>query len=179
MIASGGTDKLIRLWDAESGSLLRYIRGHDRAVWSLAFAPDGKTLLTSGSDEVVRAWDVANGGEIGEPFRMADDDAQPQDPGARLYRTCSVCHSLTPEGGGRAGPTLYGLFGRRIGSIQGYRYSDALKHSAIIWNEQTIDQLFSQGPELYVPGTKMPLQRLPKAQDRAALIAFLKRVTAP
>ena len=81
-------------------------------------------------------------------------------------------------GGGRGGRALDGVVGRRSGASQGYRYSDALKSSAIEWNEETIDQLFSQGPDLYVPGTKMPLQRLPKAQDRADLIAFLKRATA-
>ena len=180
-----GTEKRIRLWDLETVKLVRYMRGHDRAVWSLAFSADGKTLLTGGSDEVVRAWEFANGREIGETFRLAsdaDDDAdnggQAKDRGARLFGTCSACHTLTPDGANRAGPTLYGLFGRRIGSIQGYRYSDALKNSTIIWNENTIDELFSRGPDLVVPGTKMSLQRMPKAEDRADLIAFLKRVTA-
>ena len=178
-MASGGTDKLIRLWDLESGRLVRYMRGHDRPIWSLAFSADGKTLLTGGSDEVVRAWQVDNGGEIGEPFRMEDDAEEPEDPGARLFATCRACHSLTADGETRAGPTLYGLFGRPIGQVPGYRYSDALKNSTIVWNEQTINDLFHEGPDLYVPGTKMPLQRMPKAGDRADLIAFLKRATAP
>ncbi|MFQ5466522.1 MAG: c-type cytochrome, partial [Kiloniellaceae bacterium] len=78
-----------------------------------------------------------------------------------------------------AGPTLYGLFGRRAGSVPGYRYSRALREANLVWSEKTIDALFAQGPHAFTPGSKMPLQRMPKAADRSELIAYLKRVTAP
>ena len=49
----------------------------------------------------------------------------------------------------------------------------------MIWDEDTIDALFDIGPEHYVPGTKMPMQRITGAEDRSDLIAYLRRETAP
>ena len=98
--------------------------------------------------------------------------------GAYHFRKCAVCHNLDNSDVPKAGPTLMGLFGRRVGSHPGYRYSDALRNSTIIWNEETVSQLFELGPDVLLPGTKMPLQKLPDAQARADLIAFLKEKTA-
>ena len=95
----------------------------------------------------------------------------------QFARKCSVCHTLKPTGGNRAGPTLYRLFGRRAGAIPGYIYSDALKGSTIVWNAKTISELFYLGPEHYTPGTKMPLQRIKSALVRNALVAYLERAT--
>ena len=99
--------------------------------------------------------------------------------GAELFRKCAACHTLTPEGDHRAGPTLYRLFGRTAGSRPDYPYSSALETSDLVWTEQTVARLFEVGPEVLVPGSKMPLQRMPDARDRADLIAYLKRVTEP
>lgn len=75
-------------------------------------------------------------------------------------------------------PSLKGVFGRRAGTVKGYRYSQALEGSDIVWTEETIDQLFDLGPDHVTPGSKMPMQRIASARDRADLIAFLKRETA-
>src|SRR5690606_694123 len=107
-------------------------------------------------------------------FQVTED----MDLGERMFAgRCSVCHTLTPDDANRAGPTLYHLFGRKAGSVPGYTYSDALRRSKIIWNEETIDRLFTVGPQHYTPGTKMPLQSIIDPQERAALIAFLKSNT--
>ena len=105
----------------------------------------------------------------------ADDGS----PGAKLFRKCQACHTVTADGGNKAGPTLYGLFGRRAGQVEGYRYSEALANSELVWTEETIDALFDEGPDHYTPGSKMPLQRMPSAADRATLIGYLKEITAP
>ena len=70
-----------------------------------------------------------------------------------------------------------GIDARRAGSIAGYRYSRALTHIDLVWTEATVDALFRDGPDAYLPGTKMPLQRMPSAEDRATLITYLKRIT--
>src|SRR3546814_14345620 len=57
-------------------------------------------------------------------------------------------------------------------------YSEALRHSDLVWTEETIDRLFALGPDTYTPGSKMPLQRMPSAEDREDLIAYLKAITA-
>ena len=69
------------------------------------------------------------------------------------------------------------LFGRKVGTLPGYSYSKTLKEGDFIWTEKTVDQLFADGPENFVPGTKMPLQKMSNDDERKALIAFLKHAT--
>jgi cytochrome c len=88
-----------------------------------------------------------------------------------------ACHSLHANEAGRAGPTLAGLFGRRIATLPGYDFSDALRKLDIIWTPETVAKLFELGPMTYTPGTKMPEQRIGSAADRTALVRFLEKVT--
>ena len=92
-------------------------------------------------------------------------------------RKCSICHALEPGASRKAGPTLAGLFDRRAGTVPGYRYSPVLTGSDIIWNETTVDALFDEGPDHFIPGSKMPMQVIAGPDDRADLIAFLKEAT--
>ncbi|MGI9506534.1 MAG: c-type cytochrome [Geminicoccaceae bacterium] len=185
LVASGGVDGTVRIWRRGDGDRLKVFARHQGPVWSVAFAPDGETLLSGGADGLVLTYDLAN---PEEPVTEAADDViaalkgdgeKEHSRGEKLFKTCSACHTLTPDDGHRAGPTLYRLFGRTAGSHPDYRYSDALVKSDLVWNEETIDKLFAIGPDHLLPGTKMPLQRMPSAQDRAELIAFLKKVTTP
>ena len=77
----------------------------------------------------------------------------------------------------RAGPTLFGVFGRMAGTLEGYPYSKALIDSDIVWDELTIEKLFAEGPDVVTPGTKMPIQRMRNQQDLVDLVAFLKTAT--
>ncbi|WP_417694177.1 c-type cytochrome [Roseibium sp.] len=182
-IASGGGDGLIRVYDRESQRLLEQFETPYGPVWGLAFTQDGSSLFYTGLDDTIHRWQVAPRKafeplEVAYPrrFQVADED----DPGALQFaRKCSVCHTLTPDGGNRAGPTLYGVFGREAGTLKGYPYSEALLKSDIIWSEETIALLFDHGPDVYTPGSKMPMQRMRSADDRKALVTFLKKATKP
>jgi cytochrome c len=148
-------------------------------VWSVAFAADGATLLAGGGDRIVRRWDAATGAPVGrtELTTPAVDAGLGDSRGARVFRACAACHTLGPDDGHRAGPTLHGVFGRRIATAPGYDYSDALKRMDIVWTAETVSELFEQGPAAYTPGTKMPEQRIASAYDRAALMEFLAEWT--
>ncbi|MFZ5961952.1 c-type cytochrome [Thalassococcus sp. BH17M4-6] len=152
-------------------------------IWALAFSPDGANIHAGGLDDTLHSWPVGqmaaqNRMQTADRSFLADPALMPN--GERQFkRKCSICHTLTPGSARRAGPTLHGLFGRRAGTVSDYSYSDALDGSELIWNDATIDALFDIGPEHYVPGTKMPMQRITGAQDRADLIAYLRRETAP
>ncbi len=152
-------------------------------VWALAFSADGQNLHAGGLDEAMYSWPVTTLGDqaqmaAAEPSFLKNPDEMSN--GERQFaRKCSICHSLTPDGQRRAGPTLFGIFGRKAGTLPGYFYSDTLQDSDIVWNDETINALFDQGPDHYIPGSKMPMQRITQAQDRDDMIAFLRRATAP
>jgi cytochrome c len=89
--------------------------------------------------------------------------------GATVYRGCMACHSLDKN---VVGPKHEGVFGAKAGAVPDYRYSDALKNSGIVWNEDMLDKWLAN-PQTLVPGTTM-FYLVKNAQDRADVIAFLK-----
>jgi cytochrome c len=94
--------------------------------------------------------------------------------GEAVYSRCLACHALAYD---RTGPRHCGLFGRQAGTVPGFAYSDAMRHSKIVWDEKTLN-LFLQNPLKAVPGTSMGYAGIPDAQERADLIAYLKRENA-
>ena len=72
-----------------------------------------------------------------------------------------------------AGPSLYGIIGREAGTIEGFRYSDANANSGIVWTEATMFA-YLERPQQFIPGTFMAFPGLPRPQDRADVIAYLK-----
>jgi len=169
----------VSIIDLAAGKVERTLVGPGMPAWSAAFLPDGRTLLTGGSDHLVRRWNALTGERIGEADAGTPGDplaAYGSDPGARVFRACVACHTLKPEEPPRAGPTLAGLFGRRIATQPGYDFSPALKQLSIVWTPETVSKLFEIGPAAYTPGTKMPEQKV-GAEDRAALVKFLQKAT--
>ena len=90
--------------------------------------------------------------------------------GAEIYERCAACHSIAQD---RTGPHHCGLFGRRAGTVPGFAYSDAMKHSGIVWNERTLDR-FIANPLKAVPGTSMGYAGVSDAKERRDLIAYLR-----
>lgn len=96
--------------------------------------------------------------------------------GEKVYRKCKACHALE-AGKNKVGPTLAGIFGRTAGSVEGFKYSDAMKNSGVVWDEATIDEYMVK-PKDFIPGNKMTFAGLKKEKDRADLIAYLKSAAA-
>lgn len=152
-------------------------------VWAVAFTDDGGQLVTGSIHEHVDVWPLDTQqslqGRPADPAKWRGGAGEEMSNGERQFaRRCSVCHTLQGEPVRRAGPTLYGVFGRRVGGLEGYTYSPALAGGEFLWDENTINQLFDLGPEVFVPGTKMPAQRIASDSDRVDLIRFLRQATA-
>jgi len=180
LIAAAGIRGSVAIVDRRTRTLLRTLVGPGLPVWSVAFLPGGQTLLTGGTDRVIRRWNASTGDPIGSVALGGADDplaTYAGDHGAEVFRACVACHTLSADAGNRAGPTLKGLFGRRIASVPGYNYSVPLKQLDIIWTPETVSKLFELGPATYTPGTKMPEQRISSAEDREALVKFLEKAT--
>jgi cytochrome c len=170
----------VAIIDRHERKLLRTLVGPGLPVWSAAFFPDNRTLLTGGTDRMIRRWDALTGDHIGQVAMAGPGDplaAFGDDHGAQVFRACVACHTLRPDEGNRAGPSLHALFGRRIATLPGYNFSPALKKLDITWTPETVAKLFEIGPNAYTPGTKMPEQTIGSAEDRQALVKFLEKAT--
>ena len=181
-IAVGDGQGYIMMLDTAVWRIARDFRATGRGpVWALAFSQDGAVIHAGGLDDVVYSWPVALLGEFDPGISGARSflrDAASMPNGERQFmRKCSVCHALEPGPSRKAGPSLHGIFGRRAGTFPGYSYSEILDGSDIIWNKTTIDALFDQGPDHFIPGSKMPMQVIAGAGDRNDLIEFLERST--
>ena len=76
----------------------------------------------------------------------------------------------------KVGPTLKGVVGRKVASVEGYKYSDAMKAfgaTGAVWDEATL-AAYLPDPRAYVPGTKMAFAGLKNPQEVADIIAYLK-----
>ncbi len=92
--------------------------------------------------------------------------------GAQLFvKNCQTCHVIAKDGGVRTGPPLWGVMGRKAGSIEGFNYSAGLKTSGIVWTAETLDQWITF-PKKMVQGTTM-LYRQTRPEIRKAIIDYI------
>ena len=100
--------------------------------------------------------------------------AQAADPasGKTVFQsTCSICHSVQ-SGQNKVGPSLFGVVGRKTGSVAGYTYSPPNIAANLTWDEATLER-YLEAPRTIIPGTKMTYGGLKDPTKRADLIAYL------
>ena len=101
--------------------------------------------------------------------------AQDATAGERVFRKCMACHTVE-EGKNKSGPSLFGIVGRKAGTVEGFRYSKANKdagEAGLIWTEEELT-VYLANPRSYMPGTRMAFAGLRNAEETANLIAYLK-----
>ena len=95
--------------------------------------------------------------------------------GQATAKKCQTCHDFTKGGPNKIGPNLWGIVGSKADEVAGYSFSDAMKQRADkVWTYEELNK-FLAGPRIYVPGTKMTFAGLPKLEDRANVIAWLRQ----
>ncbi len=120
--------------------------------------------------------DSAPGGEASAPVDFATLLAA-ADPkaGERRAALCKSCHTLEKGGANGTGPNLWGVVGRPVASHAGFNFTGALKAAGGNWSFDRLN-LYVENSQSYVPGTAM-VQRFPKAEQRAELIAYLNSLS--
>ena len=100
---------------------------------------------------------------------LAEGDAE---KGAKTYRKCKACHDAEKEKN-KVGPHLVGIMGRASGSVDGFKYSDAMAGAGLTWDDETLAAYLAD-PKGYIPNNKMAFGGLKKEADIANVIAYLK-----
>lgn len=106
---------------------------------------------------------------FGTTAAMAEGDPA---NGEKVFRKCKACHAVE-AGQNKIGPSLHAIVGRDAGTVEGFKYSDALMESGIVWDAASIDGYLAD-PKGYIPKNRMAFAGLKKEQDRADVIAYLE-----
>ncbi len=95
--------------------------------------------------------------------------------GVKVFKKCRACHVVNKEKN-KVGPHLVGLFGRKSGTVEKFKYSKAMKEAGIEWSVETLSE-YLRKPKSFVPGTKMVFAGLKKEAQISDLIAYLQEAT--
>lgn len=96
--------------------------------------------------------------------------------GKKVFNKCKACHEVSSEKN-KVGPHLVGIMGRRAGSVEGFKYSDALKKAGedgLVWDEETLAKYLAD-PKGFMPGNRMAFAGLKKEDEIEDVIAYLKQ----
>jgi cytochrome c2 len=105
-------------------------------------------------------------------------NAADAEAGKKVFNKCKACHTLA-AGKHRIGPSLAGVFGRKAGTVDKYKFSKAMTEAGeggLVWSEKTLTEYLVK-PRDYIKGTKMTFAGLKKQSDIDNLMAFLKEAT--
>jgi cytochrome c len=132
---------------------------------------------------------VSEGGGGTESAAAAAPTVEPVSPllasadpakGEKVFKKCQACHTGEEGGPNKVGPNLWNIVNRPVASHEGFKYSSAMTEFAAggtVWDYEHLN-LFTHKPKDEVPGTAMGFAGLPKVQDRAELIAYLRTLSS-
>ena len=96
--------------------------------------------------------------------------------GKKVFKKCTACHSIAQGGGNKIGPALWGILGRKAGSVSDYKYSKAMATHGKNWSFEEINNFLIK-PKDWIKGTKMSFAGLKNEKDRAAVILYMNENT--
>ena len=96
--------------------------------------------------------------------------------GKKVFKKCAACHSIAQGGGHKIGPALWGILGRKAGSISDYKYSKAMVAHGKTWSFKEMNKFLTK-PKNWIKGTKMTFVGLKKETERAAVILYMNNNT--
>ena len=96
--------------------------------------------------------------------------------GAKIFKKCAACHSIAEGGTNKIGPALWGVLGRKAGSLSDYKYSKAMAAHGKVWSFEEMNGFLTK-PKDWIKGTKMSFAGLKNAKERAAVILYMNTNT--
>lgn len=138
-----------------------------------AAADVSETVEQAGEPATTDTQDGSGGEEAAGGFAALVAAADPAE-GEKVFRKCKACH-LAEDGKNRAGPHLYNVVDRDIGSVEGFNYSDAVAGKGGAWTLEALDAWLTD-PKAFIPGNRMTFPGLKTQEERAALVAYLQSV---
>ena len=145
--------------------IIFYVEKPEKSAYQVASVTTTTTAETtsasssSGSEEIIALLASAN---------VAD--------GEKIFKKCAACHSIAKDGGNKIGPALWGVLGRKAGSIADYKYSKAMTAYGKPWSFEEMNGFLTK-PKDWLKGTKMSFVGLKKETDRAAVILYMNKNT--
>lgn len=125
----------------------------------------------SGQDDAQNSRDAAPSSAERPPETLAEQ-------GRRRFSACAVCHSARVGEAHRVGPNLYDIAGKPAGALDDFVYSKAMATSGVIWTDENLDA-YIENPQLFMRGNRMAYAGEKNPEARAAIIAYLKTLSAP
>jgi cytochrome c len=92
--------------------------------------------------------------------------------GADVFARCAICHSNTKDAPAKIGPNLFGVVGRKAGTMPNFSYSAAMKSAGFVWTPEKLTA-YIQHPQQVVPGNRMAFAGVSSKSDDADLVAYL------
>lgn len=171
------TEVEAHFWNAEA--CMSDCKGYDPEITKRATDLN----VTPGQDHSAKADEPAPevSTEAEAPAPVEEATAAALDPalieaGAKVFRKCQACHQVGEGASNRVGPILNGIVDRAAGSVDGFRYSNAMQAKAgegLVWDDASLHE-FLASPRKYLKGTSMGFAGLRKAEDIDAVIAYIR-----
>ena len=110
---------------------------------------------------------------LSAPFALAEGDVA---KGEKIFRKCAACHSMSADGPKKPGPALHDVVGRKVGTLEGFNYSEPLKAAGVagdVWTDAHLKEFLADPKALY-KGHKMTFPGLKKEDERDDVVAYLR-----
>ena len=145
--------------------IIFYVEKPEKSAYQVA------NVSTSTTTETTSASSSTKPGEI-----MALLASASVADGEKIFKKCVACHSITKGGRNKIGPALWGVLGRKAGSVSDYKYSKAMAAHGKLWSFEEMNGFLIK-PKDWIKGTKMSFVGLKSEKDRAAVILYMNEKT--
>ena len=142
-----------------------FVKKPEKSAYQVAMTTTASTTSAETS------LDDANSGNIMSLFASTSSA-----DGAKIFKKCAACHSIAQGGGNKIGPALWGVPGRKAGTVSGYKYSKSMVAYGKPWSFEEMNSFLTK-PKDWIKGTKMSFLGLKNAKERAAVILYMNENT--